>query len=219
MGNLMKLSIRKKGERGNTMIEFAVVMPFWISVLFGTIALGTNLTRSIQVVQVSRDLASMYARGTDFSSPGFQNLITGGGGASASLVQGMDLSSGGNAVIYLSQVRHVYGGATPDADCGGGACANAGKDVYVNQVVFGNPTLFTSYLGSGPDSADLDTHDSTKNPTTDAGDKTNQNALFPVTYTMPGNGSVAFVVEVFMASQDVKFLGFSGAGNYSRAIF
>jgi hypothetical protein len=215
----MKLSIRKKGERGNTMIEFAVVMPFWITVLFGTIALGTNLTRSIQVIQTSRDLANMYARGTDFSSPGFQNLITGDGGASASLVQGMDLSAGGNAVIYLSQVRHVYGGATPDADCAGGACPNAGKDVYVNQIVFGNAALFPSYLGSGPDSADLDSHDNTKNPTTDGGDKTNQNALFPATYIVPGNGSVAFVVEVFMASQDVKFLGFSGAGNYSREVF
>jgi hypothetical protein len=211
----MRRSIRGKKERGNTMIEFAVVMPFWLAVLFGTIALGTNLTRAIQTVQVSRDLANMYARGTDFSSAGFQNLITGDGGASASLVQGMDLSAGGNAVIYLSQVRHVY---STDADCGG-ICGNAGKDVHVNQVVFGNASLFTSYLGSGPAASDLDAHHNTKNPTTLAADKTNQHALFPASYPVPGNGAVAFVVEVFVASQDVKFLGFSNAGNYSRAIF
>jgi Flp pilus assembly protein TadG len=210
----MKPSIRKNGERGNTMIEFAVVMPFWIAVLFGTIAMGTNLTRSIQTVQASRDLGNMYARGTDFSSAGFQNLITGDGGLSASLVQGMDLSGSGNAVIYLSQVRHVY---TTDNDCS--SCANAGSDVFINQVVFGNTALFTSYLGTSPPAGDLDSHDNTKNPTTLAGDKTNQNALFPSTYTMPGNGTVAFVVEVFVASQDVSFLGFSGAGNYSRAVF
>src|ERR1700680_2285792 len=90
MQNQMKTSIRKNGERGNTMIEFAAVMPFWITVLFGTVALGTNLTRTVQVVQVSRDLADMYARGTDFSAAGFQNLITGANG-SVSLVQGMDL--------------------------------------------------------------------------------------------------------------------------------
>jgi Flp pilus assembly protein TadG len=210
----MKPSIRKNGERGNTMIEFAVVMPFWIAVLFGTIAMGTNLTRSIQTVQTSRDLANMYARGTDFSSPGFQNLITGDGGLSASLVQGMDLSATGNAVIYLSQVRHVY---TTDNDCP--ACANAGSDVFVNQVVFGNTSLFSSYLGPSPPAGDLDSKDNTKNPTTLPADRTNQNALFPSSYVMPGNGTVAFVVEVFVASQDVTFLGFSGAGNYSRAIF
>src|SRR5260370_29884443 len=74
MRNRMKPSIRNNGEGGNTMMEFAVVMPFWVVLLFGTIALGINLTRSIQVVQTSRDLANMCARGTDFTSAGFQNL-------------------------------------------------------------------------------------------------------------------------------------------------
>ena len=106
----MKLSIgSKKNERGNSMVEFAIVMPFWIAVLFGMIAMGTNLTRSIQVVQTSRDLGNMYAQGTDFSALGFQNLITGGGSPpSASLVQGMNLdSASGNAVIIFSKVRHI----------------------------------------------------------------------------------------------------------------
>jgi hypothetical protein len=210
----MRLTIRKNGERGNTMIEFAVVMPFCLSVLFGTVAMGTNLTRTIQVVQVSRDLANMYARGTDFSAAGFQNLITGGSG-SASLVQGMDLSAGGNAVIYLSQVRHVY---AADGDCAS-SCGNAGSDVFTNQIVFGNSALYSSYLGTSPPASDLDTHGYTKNPTTLAGDKTNQKALFPASYVWPDKGYVAFVVEVFVASQDIKFLGFNGAGNYARAIF
>src|SRR5882757_7858956 len=105
----LRHSRRGRSSSGSAMVEFAVVMPFWITVFFGTVAMGTNLTRSIQVVQASRDLANMYARGTDFSSPGFQNLLTGGGSPpSASIVQGMDLSSTGNAVIYLSQVRRVY---------------------------------------------------------------------------------------------------------------
>src|ERR1700674_4959403 len=141
----MRLIMRKNGERGNTMIEFAVVMPFWLAVLFSTVAMGNNLTRTIQVVQVSRDLANMYAIGIDDSETGFQNLIAGGSG-SASLVQGMDLSAGGNAVIYLSQVRHVY---SADADCAS-SCGNAGSDVFTNQVVFGNTTLFSSYLGPSP---------------------------------------------------------------------
>jgi hypothetical protein len=212
----MKLSIRKNGERGNTMVEFAVVMPFWLAVLFGTIAMGTNLTRTIQVVQVSRDLGSMYAKGTDFSAAGFHNLITAGSG-SVSLVQGMDLTdavaNGGNAVIYLSQVRHVTIG---DADCKA-SCNNSGKDVFLNQVVFGQKSLFSSYLGGGPLASDLDSHYNTKNPTSQTADQTNQKSLF--SSTMPGLGATAYVVEVFVSSPDVAFLGFSGAGNYSRAVF
>jgi hypothetical protein len=214
--NEMKLSNRKNGERGNTMIEFAVVMPFWITVLFGTIALGTNLTRTVQVVQISRDLADMYARGTDFSAAGFHNLITGQGG-SVSLVQGMDLvdpvSGGGNAVIYLSQVRHITVG---DADCKV-TCNNVGKDVFLNQVVFGQTSLYTSFLGTGPLASDLDSHDNTKNPTSQTGDQTNQNQLFAT--TIPGLGATAYVVEVYVSSVDVSFLGYGGAGNYARSVF
>ena len=128
----MKLECRKKSESGNTMVEFAIVAPFWIAVLFGTVAVGTNLTRTIQVVQASRDLGDMYAKGADFTAASSQYLITGDGGNSASLVQGMRLSvpsvASDNAVVIFSQVRHVY---STDTDCTGGTCANQGKDVFM----------------------------------------------------------------------------------------
>jgi Flp pilus assembly protein TadG len=217
MRDQKKLSRRKKGERGNTIIEFGAVMPFWLAVLFGTVAMGTNLSRSIQVVQTSRDLANMYANGTDFSAAGFQNLVTGAGG-SISLVQGMDLvntaASGGNAVIYLTQVRHVY---SADNDCAGN-CANAGNDVFVNQVVLGDTSLFPSFLGP-PAGGDKDNHKNMVSPASDSRNKTNQKKIFASTYTMPGNGAVAFVVEVYMSSPEIAFLGFNGSGNYSRAVF
>src|SRR5437868_15425185 len=119
----MKHSICKRTERGNAILEFALVAPYWILVLFGTIAVGMNLTRTIEVVQISRDVDHMYAKGADFSSPSITNLLTGGGSpASTSLVRGMDLSSTGNAVIILSQVRHVY---STDFDCASVTCGNA----------------------------------------------------------------------------------------------
>ena len=214
----MKLVKYKRGESGNSMVEFAIVAPFWIAVLFGTVAMGTNLTRTIQVVQTSRDLANMYAQGTDFSSQSSRNLMLGDGGNSASLVQGMDLSSGGNAVIYLSQVRHIYQGTSGDADCTP-SCTNGNHDVFENYITFGNTSLYSSYLGAAPPSSQLDAHDNVKNPTTNTSDKTNQNRLFATSFSPPGNGAVAYVVEVFMSSPDISFLGFSGAGNYSRAVF
>jgi hypothetical protein len=203
------------------MVEFALVAPFWIAMLFGTVAMGTNLTRTIQVVQTSRDLANMYAKGTNFAAAGMQNLLTGDGGSSASLVQGMTLSypagSTGNAVIYFSQVRHVL---STDTDCAS-TCANAGSYVYVNYIPFGNTSLISSFVGSGPDSTDLDPQGSgnVQDPLTDSADRTNQALLFASTYPMPGNASVAYVVEVYMSSPDLSFLGFGGSGNYSRAVF
>jgi hypothetical protein len=215
----MRRPIYKSGESGNTMVEFALVAPFWIAMLFGTVAMGTNLTRTIQVVQTSRDLANMYAKGTDFSAVGMQNLITGDGGSSAALIQGMTLTypagTTGNAVIYFSQVRHVL---SADIDCAS-TCANANSYVYVNYLPYGNTTLFSSYVGHGPDSADLNSQGNTNNPLTDTSDKTNQALLFANSYTMPGNASVAYVVEVYMSSPDLSFLGFGSSGNYSRAVF
>jgi TadE-like protein len=212
----MKHSICKRTERGNAIVEFALVAPYWVVVLFGTIAVGMNLTRTTQVVQVSRDLAHMYAKGADFSSPSIMNLLTGAGSPpSTSLVQGMDLSSTGNTVIILSQVRHVY---STDFDCASSACGNAGSDVFVNRIVIGNASLTASSLGD-PNSADLDAHGNTKNPTTNAADRTNQTALFAPSYTWPGNGAVAYVAEIYVSSPELSFLGYSGAGNYSRAIF
>lgn len=212
----MKLTTRKKSESGNAMLEFALVAPFWIALFFGTVALGTNLTRTVQVLQTSRDLGHMYAEGTDFSAASSQNLVTGDGGASASMVQGMDLSGTGNAVIIFSQVRHIY---STDGDCSGGTCANSGKDVFVSRITIGNSSLKSSALGN-PDSPDLNTQGMTKNPTTDTSDQTSQLNLFsPNAFTLSSGGSIAYVVEVYMSSPDVSFLGFTGAGNYARAVF
>ena len=115
----MKLANVKNSERGNSDAGIRHRgLPFWIALLFGTIAVGTNLTRTIQVVQSSRDLGNMYAKGTDFTAVSSQYLITADGGSSASLVQGMQLSvpsvASDNAVVTsFLRVRHVY---STDAD-------------------------------------------------------------------------------------------------------
>ena len=192
----MTFSFGKRSRRGNTLVEFAVVAPFWIAVFFGTIAVGTNLTRTIQVIQISRDLGHMYAKGVDFTAASSVNLLTGAGTPpSASLVQGMDLnSSTGNTVIIFSQVRHVY---STDSDCTGGTCANAGSDVFVNRIVLGKSSLKASILGN-PNASDLDSRGGVVHLLTDTANKTSQAALFPATYTWPGKGSVAYVVEVYV---------------------
>ncbi len=210
-----------RSERGNSMVEFAIVIWFWCMLFIGTMAVGLSLTRTLQVIQTARDLGHMYAKGADFSQLGYSNLLTGGGTpASASLVQGMTLTGSGNTVIYFTQIRHVF---STDGDCS--SCANAGKDVILNRIVFGNTGLFTSVLGS-PDGTDLDTHGNTKHPLTDTGDRSTQFQLIAPTGTFTGltSGAVAYVAEVYMTAPNLGLVGLSTMGlgntaNYTRVIF
>jgi hypothetical protein len=52
-------SPRRRRQRGNELIEFALVATLLLPLLFGTVVVGLNLGRSIQVTQVSRDTGHM----------------------------------------------------------------------------------------------------------------------------------------------------------------
>src|SRR5271157_1627208 len=59
----------RKGQKGSMFVEFVLVMALvLVPLLLGTMVVGFNLIRSIQVNQVNRDAGHMYARGVDFSS-------------------------------------------------------------------------------------------------------------------------------------------------------
>src|SRR5262249_17383136 len=111
---------------------------FWIAVLFGTVAIGTNLTRTIQVVQISRDLGNMYAQGTDFSATGMQNLITGNSGNSASLVQGMDRRAvPARQEAYGSGGVNVLSGARMASGMGGGVWRSDTSEAFYEVIESG----------------------------------------------------------------------------------
>jgi hypothetical protein len=218
---------RNRGERGNSLVEFAVVIWLWTLVLMGTVAIGLALTTILQVVQTSRDLGHMYAAGIDFTALPDTNLLTGGvvldahgnptAATSAALIQGMTLvGPGTNATIIFSQVRHVY---AADNDCNN-TCTNAGNDVFLNRVVFGNAALHPSVLGN-PDSTDLTTKGNTLNYLTRSADATSQ---FPLFSSPMAAQDVAYVVEVYMTGRGIGFagladMGLTTTGNYSRAVF
>ncbi len=58
---------RKGGESGNTLVEFALCLSFLTPLLLGLFSIGMNLTRNMQVTQVSRSTGLMYVRQIDFS--------------------------------------------------------------------------------------------------------------------------------------------------------
>src|SRR5579883_2720325 len=124
--------LRDKRQRGSTMIEFALVMVCAIPLFFGTVAIGIGLRRADEAVQVTRDIAHMYATGLDFTSTDAQQLVT-------SLTTGFDLSSTGNSLMIFSQISTVF-----TADCTAASispCTNAGKPVFVQRVTIGNTSL------------------------------------------------------------------------------
>jgi hypothetical protein len=142
---------RRDRQGGSIFIEFLLVATFWfIPLILGLLSIGFALTRTLQVVQLTRDVGRMYVRGADFSSQANQDLITG----SASrpnpppLAKGLGMQgnggnstggTSGNGVLVLSTLT-----AMPNT-CG---CNNSGHIVLSRRIVIGNKTLFTSSFGA-----------------------------------------------------------------------
>jgi hypothetical protein len=217
-GGGFRASVKRRRLRGGAqqlgmaVIEFALVVIVAVPLLFGTVALGVNLGRGIEVVQITRDVGHMYSLGVDFTSAGAQNVVN-------KLAQGFDLSSTGNGVLILSQITTVY-----QADCDAAnltnQCTNLGEAVFMQRVVLGNTSLRTSAFGTPP-----------ANYVAASGN------IAPADYYQQGSliasgfhsvlaqnqGDVAWVVEGYFQPTDISFLssGFSQAsgGTYVRVVF
>jgi hypothetical protein len=164
---------------------------FLVPLLAGIyLSTGTN-RRSVHANQVSRDLASMYAQGVDFSQPANQSIAR-------RLLDPRD----GKTLIILTRVRVVTA-----SDCGSGsaACANSGYPVIVQRIVIGDPELHASTLGN-PASVDRG-NGNVQNWATDVSARV----------TDPGvslkAGEFGFAAEAFMCGLDDQ------SGVYARTLF
>ena len=77
---------RRANQKGNALVEFALVALVAIPLMLGTLFLGIAMGNNIQAIQISRDVAHMYAKGVDFSTAG-NTSITGIPGADALLLR------------------------------------------------------------------------------------------------------------------------------------
>jgi Flp pilus assembly protein TadG len=142
--------MRQRNTRGGAAIEFAFVLMVLIPLVLGTGAVGVNMVRTLQTVQLARDAGHMYARGLDFSLPGNQTVLYQIGSS-----LGLSSSSTSSAVVILSALTYV-----DDTTCAGAgfasgspavhtsACANYGKWVFTQRLQFGSTNLRTSAMGS-----------------------------------------------------------------------
>jgi hypothetical protein len=200
------ISARRDRRSGTVLIEFALSSLLIFPLMVGVVILGFNLGRSVHVMQVCRDVGSMFVRGVDFSATANQDVIV-------RLAQGMGMTrTGGNGVIFLSKVQYIPTGAC-SLPC------NAGKYVVVQRLTIGNTAMNpvqNSRLGPAG-SITVDSHGNVANTMTNANAVVTPN--FTGIMTLADN-EFAYVAETYFLSLDLTSIG-AGAGNgvYARAVF
>jgi hypothetical protein len=226
--------MKRQATRGVSTIEFALSLMVLVPLILGTGAIGINLIRTLQTVQMARDAGHMFARRVDFSQPGNQQIL-------ADLGTGMGLSatSGqGKAVVILTGLTYVDGStctAGNIANNNGNAptCTNLGQWVFIQRLEIGNTALRTSNFGSpltsGPTGVTLDSYGkiSIGQYTSRAGAVANfssANGINPYSVSAGGavsglpSGQVLYLAEA--AAQGFGMPPFvAGAPTYSFAFF
>jgi hypothetical protein len=123
------ISARRDRRTGTVLIEFALSSLLIFPLMVGVVILGLNLGRSVHVMQVCRDVGSMFVRGVDFSATANQDVIV-------RLAQGMGMTrTGGNGVIFLSKVQYIPTTGACNSPC------NSGKYVVVQRLTIGNTAM------------------------------------------------------------------------------
>jgi hypothetical protein len=137
---IVKLARRvSNDERGQSVVEFAVALPFLVLMAVGTFAVGMVIDRHLTMGQLVRNAGNMFARGISFTSDQNRQFLV-----SAASGMGMTLN-GGQSVVYMSLLQKI----PANADCGGGAgsCNNAGEIVIAQRFTVGNTGIDVSKFG------------------------------------------------------------------------
>jgi len=145
MFHRIKVSERRaKTEKGNSLIEFGLMMLFLVPLFMGMTTFGIGLGKMIQASQICRDAGHMFVRQVDFSQTPNKKLIE-------RVAVGMNMTvDGGDGTVVLTRVLMIG----PNECAGGGlstaACTNLGFPVITQRIVIGNQALFASSIGSPP---------------------------------------------------------------------
>ena len=230
----------RRAERGNEIVEFALVTVFFMPMLLGTFVVGMNMVKAIAVNHVVRDVDNMYIHGADFSTSGYQTLAL-------RLASGVNLQApafpngtaniesntgtSGDGLVWVTQIMYV--GATTDPQCvaaGAAKCVNHDSFVYTQRVMFGNSSLTSqkqSTLGDAS-TATISASGIVQNYLTDAGAKLPSAAQTDMVNLWQSgrngqqaltDGQVAYVVEGYFQSPSLSISSVSGRGVYARYFF
>ena len=201
-------------RRGSSLIEFVLSSMFWVTLLIGTLVIGGNLIKAIQVVQLCRDVGHMWAYGVDFSQASNQNLI-------AKLAQGLNFSTSGtgNGVVILSNVTYI---GNNQCTAGGLAanttsCPNLFQTVFTRRVVVGNASVRASNFGT-PNSGIIGANGFILAADYLTNTSARANSFISLLPLAPGD--VSSLTESYFRSPELDWPGvMTGTGEYAYAIF
>ena len=187
---------RWKQARVTSVPIYALGAIFFVPLCIGVFLANNNASQNDHANQVSRDVASMYAQGVDFSDYANQNIAL-----RVAEGFGMDLR-GGKGVLILSKIRVVH-----DADCADATanCANKGHAVITQRFVIGDRKLRGSSFGTpaGIDTATGNVRNWATDPSARAQD-------FSVKLKP---GEFTYAAECYLPTTESRM------GVYSRAMF
>src|SRR5271157_1932733 len=181
-------------SKNQSLTLYALGAIFLAPLLIGVVLVRSSADRNDIANQVSRDIASMYSQGMDFSKSENQAIAI-------RVAEGAGLQlDGGRGVLILSKLRIVK-----ESDCSTGPCANLGRPVVVERFVIGGRDLRGSSFGvpSGLDPTTGKVVNWATDPTARAGEVALN--LKP--------GEFSYAAECYLANHD------AGAGVYARAMF
>lgn len=191
------------------MLEMALIFAVSVPVLLGITGIGVRLGRTLSGTQVTRDIAHMYALGTDFSLPGTQAIAR-------TLSRDFSLTPSGTGVVILSRVIKLY---QVDCDAAGNHnCPNLNEPVFTQRLVIGNSGLRASSFGTPP-AAYIDAEGNIK-----SANYVSQPTLvangFDALISL-GQGQPAYLVEGYFSMPEVNlaYFGSPGGGFYVRMLF
>jgi hypothetical protein len=221
------------GERGNAIVEFALVAVILIPLLSGLFTVGLALTRSLQVQQVTRNVATMYVKNIPMFSDSSKRLINrlaeglnmgpncGSPGVNCNGAQGgvngYPLpSSTGDGVVYISEVKRIgdpecaeagFSGTTASEYISNG-CTNHGHYAFTQYIPVGNTSLRNSDLGTPVGPFNSERRISPNDVVTKMGNRATGFKTTPsgpgIVYLVPS--SYTKVTESFFKVDEISFL-------------
>lgn len=216
------MSIQKKAtkfRRGVAVMEFTFSLLFLIPLFLGIFIFGFKFVRSLEMTQITRDLAAMYLKGVDFRALPAQQTAQ-------ALAQTFNMTATGTSVTILSKVKLITAGDCAVANLelpkvAGTDCSNKDKIVFVEQLTIGNPTAGQSAFGTPPLEPDTcTTFPGCKKTVTIKNQGRNTLAQATNFAMVLRAGEFAYVAEMVNLTTDLNIPGLSaGPQVYARAIF
>jgi hypothetical protein len=191
------MNTRPPQARATTVRLYAVGAIFLVPLSIGVLLVNNSASLNAHANEISRDVASMYAQGIDFSKPANRDIVL-----RAAEGMGVNIEQG-HGVLILSKIRVVH-----DSDCPSeqtANCTNKGYAVITQRYVIGNPELRASSFGT-PGKVDA----ATGNVRNWTGDISARAEDF-TTRLSPGESTYA--AECYLTAPEAR------TGVYSRSMF